>query len=127
MANINNNTISQPPVKIGDYVFASRWIDCDPNDPWAIGIVTSVIKDTNSRMYVTIGNLDGELIPKIGSKMFKNVILISRKLGKELCEIMPGLEGTSKPECGWKSFLGIPEIDWLSSDLLIKSPFSYTQ
>lgn len=27
-------------LKIGDYVFASRWGDCDPGDPWGVGYVS---------------------------------------------------------------------------------------
>lgn len=38
--------IRNPPapgdVQVGDYVFASRWGDCDPGDPWAIGTVAEV-------------------------------------------------------------------------------------
>jgi hypothetical protein len=29
-------------VVAGDYVFASRWGDCDPGDPWAVGFVERV-------------------------------------------------------------------------------------
>lgn len=29
-------------LKIGDYVFASRWSDCDPGDPWFVGHVSDV-------------------------------------------------------------------------------------
>lgn len=108
MSSTNGNTNKQLSVKIGDYVFASRWSDCNPNDPWAIGLVTSVIKDTNSRVYVTISDLDGILIPNVGNRMFRNTIPISYELGERLCEIMPGLEEALQPECGWQKFLEIP-------------------
>jgi len=29
-------------VKVGDYVFVSRWDDCDPADPWYVGHVSEV-------------------------------------------------------------------------------------
>jgi hypothetical protein len=39
-------------VVAGDYVFASRWGDCDPGDPWAVGYVEEVgtenVRLTNS-------------------------------------------------------------------------------
>lgn len=107
----NTKSTTQPSIGIGDYVFASRYSDCDPNDPWAIGLITSIIKDTNGRVYATISDLDGILIPKIGNRMFRNIIPISCELGERLCEAMPYLEGTPQPECGWKKFLRIPEIN----------------
>lgn len=36
---ITKNLLAPGDVKIGDYVFASRWSDCDWNDPWCIGHV----------------------------------------------------------------------------------------
>ena len=110
MANINNTTTVQTSVKLGDYVFASRWSDCDPNDPWAVGFVTGLIQGKDSKVFVTIGDLEGKPIPNIGNRWFHNVIPISHKLGKKLCETMPSLEGSAKPKSGWKRFLGIPEI-----------------
>jgi hypothetical protein len=29
-------------LKVGDYVFASRWSDCDPGDPWYVGHVAEI-------------------------------------------------------------------------------------
>lgn len=29
-------------LKVGDYVFASRWGDCDPGDPWYVGHVAEI-------------------------------------------------------------------------------------
>jgi len=30
-------------VKLGDYVLATRWNDCDPRDPWRVGFVVNVV------------------------------------------------------------------------------------
>lgn len=32
-------------LSVGDYVFVSRWADCDPADPWAVGHVSETGKD----------------------------------------------------------------------------------
>lgn len=29
-------------LQLGDYVFASRWSDCDPGDPWAVGHISEI-------------------------------------------------------------------------------------
>ena len=29
-------------LRIGDYVFASKWSNADPRDPWAVGHVTAI-------------------------------------------------------------------------------------
>jgi hypothetical protein len=52
MTHYNNEEFEQIPIVtnkpvpndlvIGDYVFASRWSDCDPCDPWHVGFVTEI-------------------------------------------------------------------------------------
>jgi hypothetical protein len=32
-------------VAVGDYVWATRWSDRDPNDPWAVGFVEALDDD----------------------------------------------------------------------------------
>ena len=36
------NPATPGDLKIGDYVFASRWSDSDPGDPWAVGYVDAL-------------------------------------------------------------------------------------
>ena len=47
-------------IKLGDYVLATKWRDCDPHDPWAVGYVCRIIKGWKRRntLYV-VGNADG--------------------------------------------------------------------
>lgn len=36
--------ITEKNFHVGDYVFACRWNDADPNDPWRVGVVEKVVK-----------------------------------------------------------------------------------
>lgn len=38
----HKNIAAPSDLKVGDYVFASRWTDCDPGDPWRIGNVAEI-------------------------------------------------------------------------------------
>ena len=40
-----NPTVASQNLKVHDYVYVSRWSDCDPNDAWAVGFVTIVNDD----------------------------------------------------------------------------------
>jgi hypothetical protein len=46
-------------LKVGDYVFASRWSDCDPGDPWAVGHVSVVGPD-----FVVVGDVSQRRWPR---------------------------------------------------------------
>ena len=42
-------------VSIGDYVFASKFSDGDPNDPWVVDFVTEIIVDSDG-IAISVGN-----------------------------------------------------------------------
>ena len=54
-------------MKLGDYVHAAKYSDCDPNDPWRIGFVVRIIETwkphpvlaTEIRRTYVIGEQDG--------------------------------------------------------------------
>ena len=55
------------PIKLGDYVLASHWSDCDPGDPWRVGFVVAIIHrwkphprlPTQNETRYLIGEADG--------------------------------------------------------------------
>lgn len=67
-------------ISIGDYVFASRWGDCSPGDPWAVGGVTEV-----GDGYVVVGDASGRRFPK--------AMKITHEQGARICASFPELEG----------------------------------
>ena len=51
--------------RCGEYVLASKFADCDPNDPWRVGFVCQVIETWQpatgmQRFAYVIGDADGE-------------------------------------------------------------------
>jgi hypothetical protein len=62
----------------GDYVFVSRWGDCDPGDPWAVGYVeaadTKIVKLVNS------------------PRLWPCAMKITHEQGVSICEHYPGME-----------------------------------
>jgi hypothetical protein len=65
---------------VGDYVFASRWGDCDPNDPWATGCITAVGPD-----YVVLG--------EVSQRRFPYARRISFEQGNRIAKEYPLAEG----------------------------------
>ena len=94
-------------INIGDYVFTSRWSDCDPNDPWAIGLV---LEKPDNKYYI-VGNEDGSLIPVVQRRMFHHAVKIAFEFGDKLCQEMPKLQGSPTPDIGWRRYLGFPDDD----------------
>lgn len=45
-------------LNLGDYVLASKYSDCDPNDPWRVGFIVKIIITSRGERYV-IGEEDG--------------------------------------------------------------------
>ena len=39
------------PISIGHYVFVSKYSDCDPMDPWAVGFLCSYGIDGRGKFY----------------------------------------------------------------------------
>ena len=77
-------------VKVGDYVFATRWSDCDWNDPWAVGFVCEI-----GRNYVRVDDGDGGLIEGVGTRCWRYCQHVSGAVGAEIVTRYPGLEGTA--------------------------------
>ncbi|MGZ4953564.1 MAG: hypothetical protein ACXV8Q_00510 [Methylobacter sp.] len=85
---VRNHKVSEQELAIDDYVFASRWSDCDPNDPWAVGYI-SFIGDG----FIRVSNKDGSMIDGVGARLWPNAMRISSEVGEKIVKNMPGLEG----------------------------------
>jgi len=85
----NQPIVVNPPapngVSVGDYVFASRWGDCDPGDPWAVGYVSEVGPN-----WVVVGN--------VSQRRYSKVMRITEEQGRRIAERYPSMES------GYKSF-----------------------
>lgn len=82
---------------VGDYVFASRWGDMDPGDPWVVGHVSEV-----GPCYVVVGDA-----PHNMHRRFPKAMKITPEQGKRIVEQYPALE--HKPMDYWviaEIFLG---------------------
>lgn len=66
-------------LKVGDYVFASRWGDCDPGDPWHVGHVTEIGED-----FVVVGD--------VSQRCWANAMIITPEQGKSIVERFPDME-----------------------------------
>lgn len=73
-----NQDASPAFLKPGDYVFASRWEDCSPGDPWAVGYVSEVREG-----YVTLIT---------SPRSWRHARCISLEQGKRIVEQYPDLE-----------------------------------
>jgi hypothetical protein len=72
-------------LKVGDYVFASRWSDCDPGDPWHVGHVSEVGPD-----YVVVGDVSRRRWPR--------AMKITQEQGSRIVQAFPPMEDN------WKAF-----------------------
>jgi len=60
------------PITIGDYVLASAYSDCDPNDPWCVGFVVRIVDNPvtspagviNTVNTYVIGDANGNAYPR---------------------------------------------------------------
>jgi hypothetical protein len=68
-------------VAVGDYVFASRWRDCDPGDPWHVGHVAEV-GPAAVRLHES-------------PRWFPCAMKITPEQGRRICEQYPAMEGMS--------------------------------
>lgn len=64
---------------IGDYVFASRWSDCCPGDPWHVGHVSEVGSN-----YVVVGG--------VSQRRFPNAMKITHEQGDRIIANFPKME-----------------------------------
>jgi len=85
-----NLRAEKSPIEIGDYVLATRWSDCDWNDPWAVGFVCWV-----GNCSVALDDGGGGEIHGVGSRRFPFARKISGETGSRIVGEYPGLEGTA--------------------------------
>jgi len=73
-------------IDIGTYVFVSKYIDHDPNDPWYVGNVTAIMADgnTHERLY----QVDNQV------RWWRHVKRISCKQGEKILREYPKREIT---------------------------------
>lgn len=84
---------------VGDYVFASRWSDCDPGDPWAVGHVSAL-----GEGFVVVGEVSPRHWPK--------AMRITPEQGRSIVEQYPDMERN------WQAFnyQGIAQVFGMASD-----------
>jgi hypothetical protein len=82
---------------VGDYVFASRWSDCDPSDPWVVGHISEVGSN-----FVVVG----EVSPRYWPKAMK----ISAEQGQHIIEQYPHMEG-NRDSLNYKKIAQVFGID----------------
>lgn len=68
---------------IGDYVFVSRWSDCDPNDPWALGFIGGFPDEGR----LTICEQDGSRIKGVGVRTWPYAFKVTEELGHRMIEL----------------------------------------
>lgn len=72
-------------LKVGDYVFASRWSDADPGDPWVLGHVSQVWLPDGPYEYgsVVVGDSPQPY------RHFPRAMKITAEQGKRILEMYP--------------------------------------
>lgn len=86
----DTNKASEPKLKIGDYVLATKWHDGDPGDPWAVGFYAGELDMGNDRSAIKVEprhrvNLsDGTSIRPNG---FRRVARIRKDVGTWLLNV----------------------------------------
>ena len=83
---IVRNSEAPGDLKLGDYVFASRWSDCDPGDPWAVGFVSEV------GSYLKSVTKAGYIVLRGGSRRWGRAMRITQEQGRRICEQFPAME-----------------------------------
>jgi hypothetical protein len=78
------NQAAPGDLEVGDYVFASRWSDCDPCDPWAVGHVSELGPN-----FVVVGDASPRHWPKAMS--------IDHEQGNRIIEQYPPMEKVGAP------------------------------
>lgn len=73
------NPVAPGNLSIGDYVFASRWCDCDPGDPWAVGHVSEL-----GDGFVVVG--------EVTQRRWHKAMRISEEQGRSIVEQYPAME-----------------------------------
>lgn len=89
-------------LKRGDYVFASRWSDCDPGDPWEVGFVSLVGED-----YVVLSS----------PRRWRKATRITPEQGRRICAQYPVMEEMPQDYEAIAKVFGVPtpgELEYAS-------------
>lgn len=73
-------------IQVGDYVFACRWGDADPGDPWAIGHVSEMNDPAEDYGYVVVGDSPARY------RRFPHAIKVTPELASRIMAHYPRME-----------------------------------
>ena len=73
---------------VGDYVFASRWSDCDPGDPWFVGHVAEIHLAAAEHAIP----YPGYVVLAESLRRWPHAMRITPEQGKRICEAFPSME-----------------------------------
>lgn len=73
-------------IAIGDYVFACRWHDADPGDPWVIGHVSEINDSAEDVGYVKVGDCSQPF------RCWPRAVKITQKQAERILMMYPVLE-----------------------------------
>lgn len=73
-------------IKIGDYVFVSKWSDEDPNDPWFVGFISEFGEDSRGEFFRVQDTV----------RYWRHCRKITKEEGDTILETYPMLEITKK-------------------------------
>ncbi len=76
-------------LRVGDYLFATRWSDADWNDPYGVGFLAE-----SGHNCIRLANEDGSLIHGVGMRAFRYAVKITGDQGKRILSEYPPREGT---------------------------------
>jgi hypothetical protein len=77
----------------GDYVFASRWGDCDWGDPWYVGHVAEIHLSPPEHAVP----YPGYVVLKESPRRWPHAMRITPEQGRRIIENYPALERESRP------------------------------
>lgn len=76
---IVRNQVAPGDLAIGDYVFVSRWSDCDPADPWAVGHISEIGEN-----FIVVGD--------VSPRWWRKAMRITEEQGRSIIEQYPLME-----------------------------------
>lgn len=75
-------------LKVGDYVFASRWGDCDPGDPWHVGHVAEIHLSAPEHAVP----YPGYVVLAESPRRWPHAMRITQEQGARIVAELPGME-----------------------------------
>lgn len=77
-------------LSIGDYVFASRWSDCDPGDPWFVGHIAEIHLMAPEDAVPYPGYV---VLSEAPQRRWPHAMRITQEQGARIVAELPGMEG----------------------------------